>query len=129
MAWKIVFHGREPDNWQVGDMWYDEGWRHTHDLLSQHYLDCVQDQRPPLVVVLPPCDLFILDRAFSTSPTKQGWQISLRSELVVGETPQLTLTPSINCVGVYHGYIRDGIITDDCEGRRYHDLVARRPVS
>ena len=34
-----------------------------------------------------------------------------------GTPPLITVTPSVNCVGRYHGWVRDGVITDDCEGR------------
>lgn len=32
---------------------------------------------------------------------------------------RLTLSPSINSVGAYHGWLRDGHLTDDIDGRRY----------
>lgn len=38
---------------------------------------------------------------------------------VNGEPPNVTVSPSINLLGVWHGWIRNGVITDDCEGRRY----------
>lgn len=31
---------------------------------------------------------------------------------VTGEAPKLTVTPSINVVGVWHGWIRDGVLVD-----------------
>lgn len=40
---------------------------------------------------------------------------------VTGEPPDVTVAPSIDCNGVYHGYIRDGVITDDLEHRVYDD--------
>ena len=36
-----------------------------------------------------------------------------------GEAPCVTVTPSINHQGVYHGWLRDGVLTDDCEGRTF----------
>jgi hypothetical protein len=38
---------------------------------------------------------------------------------VTGELPKVTVEPSINMIGVYHGYITSGVITDDCEGRKF----------
>lgn len=35
-----------------------------------------------------------------------------------GEPPAITVAPSINLVGRYHGFLRDGVLTDDVEGRR-----------
>ena len=34
-----------------------------------------------------------------------------------GDVPNVTVTPSINWFGHYHGWLRDGVLTDDCEGR------------
>lgn len=47
-------------------------------------------------------------------PSRDGgkWQVT-------GAMPKITAHPSINLVGVYHGFIRDGIITSDCEGRAF----------
>lgn len=39
-----------------------------------------------------------------------GWEIT-------GEPPKVTIRPSINHVGVYHGYLTDGVLSDDLEGR------------
>jgi hypothetical protein len=36
-----------------------------------------------------------------------------------GDLPKVTATPSINAIGTYHGWLRDGVLTDDCEGRTY----------
>lgn len=41
---------------------------------------------------------------------------------VSGEWPNVTVTPSINAPGQYHGFIQDGVLTDDCEGRTYDAL-------
>jgi hypothetical protein len=38
---------------------------------------------------------------------------------VQGTIPQITVTPSINCVGHYHGFVTGGVISDDCEGRTF----------
>ena len=36
-----------------------------------------------------------------------------------GEAPFITASPSINWVGKYHGWLQNGILTDDCEGRKF----------
>lgn len=41
-----------------------------------------------------------------------GWTVS-------GEAPNLTVTPSINAAGEYHGFITNGVIGDDLEGRKF----------
>lgn len=40
---------------------------------------------------------------------------------VTGTIPNITATPSINCVGVYHGFVTNGEVTEDCEGRKFDD--------
>lgn len=91
-GWPLVFHSQPPD-WndvQVGDCWYD-----PDDFL---------------VVMIPsyPKGMFPL------RPRKEGWS------LVTG-LPKVTFTPSINAQSGercgWHGWIRDGRITPDCEGR------------
>lgn len=39
--------------------------------------------------------------------------------LVTGELPDVTVSPSIHMPNSYHGYVRDGQVTDDVDGRRY----------
>jgi hypothetical protein len=132
----------------VGSMWYAphmlEGNRPEMFGLSQRYLTEIKPKRPPLIVKLPDHTEFCVDvRAWDTvaapcdhkvndeqrTPDKcpycggtgtkkvgrhygEGW-------LVTGTEPLITLSPSINIVGSYHGWIQNGIITDDCEGRKY----------
>lgn len=38
-----------------------------------------------------------------------------------GEPPDVNVIPSINYVGIYHGWVRNGWVTDDCEGRKFDD--------
>ena len=45
-------------------------------------------------------------------PDGAGWTIT-------GEPPHLTAHPSINVIGAYHGWLKDGVLSDDCEGRHY----------
>jgi hypothetical protein len=73
-----------------------------------------RSQRPPLVVRLPgPVDFCIDERAYKDGQHYgDGWTVT-------GEGSAMTLSPSINIGGIYHGWIRDGVITDDCEGRVY----------
>jgi hypothetical protein len=108
------------DDLPVGAMYLEEiGTRRSG--LSAHYKNNVASIRKPLVVKLPTNPythvedtgpggvLFWIDMGFSDGT---GWEVS-------GEAPTLTLTPSINYEHGYHGYIKNGVITDDCEGRTY----------
>jgi len=38
---------------------------------------------------------------------------------VQGVPPDITVSPSIHQVGYYHGFIQNGVITDDCEGKKF----------
>lgn len=60
-------------------------------------------------IVLPSRDLFTPDRLSSNNTS--GWTVT-------GELPTITVTPSIGSRS-YHGFITDGVLGDDVEGRRY----------
>lgn len=49
-------------------------------------------------------------------PSGVPWLID-RSWKRTGEPPNITVTPSINHQGKYHGHLQNGYLTDDCEGR------------
>ncbi|MDE2467968.1 MAG: hypothetical protein KGL35_04315 [Bradyrhizobium sp.] len=69
--------------------------------------------RRPLLVVLPGKDLFLVDgKCWNEKGMYGGWEVT-------GEAPLITVSPSINIVGFYHGWLRNGIISDDCEGRKF----------
>jgi len=57
-------------------------------------------------------------------PGGDGWPIDFLSSdgghwTRTGVPPRITTSPSVNMKGVYHGWIRDGVITEDCEGRKF----------
>ena len=66
---------------------------------------------PWWVLVLPPGGHNTWDIYGPASNSKTGWTIT-------GTAPKLTASPSI-LVPRYHGWLRDGVLTDDCEGRTY----------
>lgn len=80
------------------------------NVLSPEYKRDWLGKRPPLLVILP-CG--------------HGWNVDARASggdrgwTVTGEPPDLTATPSIDCVGCFHGWLRNGVISDDLEGRKY----------
>jgi hypothetical protein len=131
MAWHIVYHAQEPAEWKVGDMWPVPEWANSN-VISERYKNGASKTRPPLKVILPDStpagSPFIIDRGATDDPTNRGWLVTIVGELMDGQTPDITLEPSINCVGYYHGYIRNGVITDDCDGRKFPDIIARKPV-
>ena len=100
--------------------WYWPGHFATGERLSQQYRNDHLGHRSPILVFLPGRTLFCVDGAcWNTGPDGKivyhgGWS-------VLGFLPNITVTPSINIVGSYHGYITNGVITDDCEGRKFDE--------
>lgn len=43
-----------------------------------------------------------------------GWRVT-------GELPNITIHPSVDVEGYYHGWITDGVIGDDLSGRTYNE--------
>lgn len=76
-------------------------------MLSEFYL-AVQRERDPLMLVLPDGTAWCMDYAARNGP---GWEVT-------GEPPHLTARPSIASEG-YHGWLDDGVLSDDLEGRTY----------
>jgi hypothetical protein len=58
---------------------------------------------------------FIID----SHPTDQPdghWDVEINGPLVDGQKPDITVTPSIHAVGIYHGFLTNGVLTDDLGG-------------
>lgn len=98
-------------------MWPVPGWLEEpglKSLLSAEYFQRWHGKRPPLVVRLPNRNFFCIDML----PAKgaSGWDVS-------GEAPNITVAPSIyNAPGeprAYHGWLQNGVLSDDCEGRTF----------
>lgn len=89
-------------------------------LLTPEYRSTRASLREPLFVVLPDGCTFCVDSVTMKDdvPGLTGWTVE-------GEAPRLTLMPSVNIKGGWHGYIRDGEISDDVEGRTF-DYPHRR---
>ena len=88
---------------EPGDMWFAPGYD-----LSDEYRRDHADTRQPLWVCLPGRVWFCVDS--NATSGGGGWRVT-------GEPPRITVDPSINCIGVYHGWLRDGVLTDDVDGR------------
>ncbi len=70
-----------------------------------------------LVVKMPDNSTWNIDRGRKANErggvhTWPGWNRK-------GEPPNITVEPSVNDVGRYHGYLRDGYLTSDIEGRKF----------
>lgn len=125
MSWvcrMVTQQHAEDHQLQIGDMWYfdikapgaERSWMAMYnDHLSAHYF-AVRGTRFPLFVWCPGNAAFCLDsqQIKSGKPIGGGWR-------VIGEAPAVTVSPSINIGGLYHGWLHLGVLSDDCEGRTY----------
>lgn len=103
----------KPDHPQPGDMWYAE-WVTNHPFLSPQYKQNWADKRPPIIVCLPNGQTWLVDGLCGDGHGGRkdyGWTVT-------GEAPNITVSPSINDPG-YHGFLQNGVFTDDLEGRTY----------
>ncbi len=90
------------DSWP----WYNA----NKDDLSDYYFEH-NSHRQPLFVILPDRTLFLIDgKCWSNGKKYGGWQVS-------GEAEHITVHPSINIGGSYHGWLQNGVISEDVEGR------------
>ena len=94
MSWKCFIVTDEDNKWDVpGAMWWGvDG-----------------DGKRIWMVALPGGAVFTSEHIATDGGR---WAVS-------GEPPNITVSPSINVEGIYHGFIRDGVITDDVEGRTF----------
>lgn len=118
-----MFYFKPPANYKADFHDDDDGWYWPHfyaheDKLSDYYKQH-NSGRPPLLVFLPGRSLFCVDGACWRTPTPGGKIEYYGGWQVIGEAPLITLAPSINLVGSYHGFLQNGVISDDCEGRRF----------
>jgi len=126
VTWRIEYFDRiedvyakygESGPWPIGVMYPDpEYLEHRINgkpLISPEYRQVWAALRPPLVVELP-CGHFCIDMVTMADgvPGDHGWEVS-------GHPAQLTVKPSINIKNGYHGFITDGVIWDDVEGRTF----------
>lgn len=111
MPWncKLVDPEEVPDKgFQIGDMYFA---RHEvpEEFLSPEYIRDWKGKRKPLWVCLP-----------YGGQIEGGWPFCVDSKAtgkdigwtVTGEAPKITVKPSINAVGDWHGWITDGVISD-----------------
>lgn len=107
---------------KVGDMFYapdPESENYTRWLefntsnLSDYYKQNNSGRRP-LIVVFPGPYMFCIDEMCWRSGERYGgWTVT-------GKAPLITVSPSINIGGTYHGFLQNGLLGDDVEGRMYN---------
>lgn len=87
-----------------------------HKKASAHYRRDWAGKRNILTICLPSNPDFIGYSTWSPDCTESdgggGWRVT-------GEPPNITCHPSINAIDSYHGWVKNGQLTDDCEGRKY----------
>lgn len=90
---------------EVGDMWFVAAADMTHlsDYYKQH-----NTWREPLVVLLPGRHYFLIDGMCYSQERGYygGWTVT-------GTPPNITVAPSINMVGRYHGFLQNGVLTEN----------------
>ncbi len=126
MPWPLrLVDGHEPwKDAQIGDCWYHPNWMEgdrsraffLNHLASHQYLEQWADKRPPIIVYLPsgpacPDEFYSRPENYIA---KEGWTVTGSIE-----DGTLSVSPSINMVGHYHGFIQGSVVTDDVEGRHF----------
>lgn len=119
MSWRLNllkdnFNGyglpKEP---KVGDCWYFPFTGEKR--IGSTYHTKYADKRQLIAIWMPGEWVWVPDSmAYSTELGYHGngWKVE-------GLLPLITCSPSINAFGTYHGFVIDGSITDDCEGRKF----------
>lgn len=119
---------------QIGDMFWgptkeqyladplNYGWLYFFSKLNNlsEYYKQNNSHRRPLLVWLPGRNLFCVDGMCWNSEGKYGgWTVT-------GDAPVITVHPSINLVGSYHGWLQSGVISNDVEGRTFDETDGGR---
>lgn len=99
-------------------------WAPYEMYLSEYYEQRVRAVRRPIAVMVPMRGslersgylrgtVFIIDSHPTNNPSG-AWTVTVDlASLVVGAKPRITVLPSIDCRGIYHGFLTDGVLTDD----------------
>lgn len=130
MTWKCKMVEYKGDwiDLKVGDMFWgpspeeliaqDPKWDTVITTYAQHlsaYYWEHNSGRRPLFVILPGLIPFCIDgQVWNEGHHSGGWTVT-------GEAPSVTVSPSINFGSMYHGFLQDGVISSDCEGRFYNE--------
>lgn len=127
MTWKckLIEYKKNSADWEVGDMFFGPSkdrmklrgeyslWMYMQCRFLSDYYWSNNSHRRPLFVVLPGRHLFCIDgQCWSNGTHYGGWTVS-------GDAPEITVGPSINIGGLYHGWLWNGVLSDDVEGRTY----------
>lgn len=131
MSWPLRFRS-DPEPWkdaQIGDCWYmpeharsffiehQASQQYRHQLAVAKLTDA-EPFRPPIVVQLPPGFPFFPDEFYGRpdNTERNGWTVTGSIE-----DGSLVVSPSVNVIGTYHGWINGGVVSDDVEGRLFQE--------
>lgn len=118
-AWDTFNFEDESTPWPpVGAMWYTHSMPTTPDefpgLAPEYWRDHFPARRP-IVVMMPSKNAYgeIVGFPFTVDSKQRdehgykdcGWTVT-------GDIPNVTVSPSINAVGIYHGWLQNGVISD-----------------
>lgn len=111
---------------------YEPGWAFFHGPwassvhLSNYFK--AHEHRPPICIILPISSSpgygtgFCLD-CHPTDKPDEHWNIDVdETSLVVGQRPHITVSPSISCLGIWHGFLQDGVLGDDLDAATRQSL-------
>lgn len=87
----------------IGSMW-DAHWMHDWDLYCRDGIS--------LHVKLPGGSDWCIDGPSQQTPKSKGWSRT-------GTAPNITASPSIHHPGVYHGWLANGLLSDDIDGKKF----------
>lgn len=120
MPWQCKMVANRDTAEEIGDMYFSEHYDETHTSeftrpLSPEYQRDWLGKRAPLFVMTPagPWCVDAQSTDGNGNFTGHGWTVT-------GTPPNITVTPSINMVGTYHGWLTNGVLSDDLEGRTYN---------
>lgn len=95
------------DQLPVGAMWHTNDLPDDYDAKKRYKGD-----KASICVVVPGKSIWHMHHLGTDGTSK--WTVE-------GEIPNVTAKPSINFIGRYHGYVDEGYVSDDYEGREFSD--------
>lgn len=111
----------EDGHLHIGDMYYGLMTEEEHPgyhkyFMSNEYNRDHAGKRSPIYVATPG-GMWCIDGKASNAQDGSGW-------VVTGEAPNITARPSIS-MHRYHGWLTNGELSDDLEGRTYSDSIIK----
>jgi Family of unknown function (DUF6527) len=103
-----------------GDLWFveptqqDGVWFGNHSRLADEYVRDRMATRRPIVVAVGFVNQFgpgVVEFCVDSIPTSNapgdhsGWTVT-------GEAPMISVSPSIHMIGIWHGWLKDGVLSD-----------------